>query len=238
MSGYRNALAVGPQVAPAPAANRLALQTPGVIPGNALAPPPGSGPGNVLKPRTSPAFPGDTRHMDPPAAPPMATPVDRSPAPPPAGAQMPGAAPGGVAGPAPHAADNVAQLRADLASAPIPAAKLAQVAGAVDHAIHLTGMLLQQPGPISEADLDAALKKASAGGKLDMQATAAFAAQLPPVSDQAALRSALMLQRQRSIQSLVALHGASQDRGSHLLPAQAPPHSAAAVSPQTQATGT
>lgn len=234
MSGYSgNALAAPPQQqAPAGLINRLAPQAAGGPPANALVSLPGSGSGQI-RPRTSPAFPGDTRHMDPPAAVPMAMPVDRSPAPPPMGSNAttpmaqpaPGAQPAGPlppagGGPAPHPADNVGQLRAALASAPLGMDQIAQLAQASDHIIGLTGTLLQQAGPITRSDLSDALKKAASGGKVDLHAAAMFAAQLPPLTDQSAVRSALVLQRQRSIQSLVALHGASHDRGTPLLPIQ------------------
>ena len=110
------------------------------------------------------------------------------------------------------APDPIAQLRAAIASSPIPLSKLAQIAEAETHIAHATGTLLQQRGAITGADIALQVKAVSDAGKVDKEAVAQAVSKLPSVSDQDALRSALVTQRAQSIRNLVALHGAMQDR--------------------------
>ena len=94
----------------------------------------------------------------------------------------------------------------------MPASQITALTRAGDHVVQATGTLLKQPGDISQADLNAALATAS-NGKVDKHVVDQFARSLPPVSDQSALRKALMVQRERSIRSLIVLHVEARKRG-------------------------
>ena len=121
-----------------------------------------------------------------------------------------------------HPADDMGLLARHLANAKLPASKITAMVNAEDHIVQAVGTLLKRPNGITQNDLDDAFRRAKRGGKFANQIVDQFARALPPVSNQNALRKALMQQRERSVRTLVVLHMEAQKRGIRVAAVQDP----------------